>query len=245
MKAHILFVLGLPQASRPWQQQCVWYRVVGPGQALQGAGCRVDYVHLEEQRRVHALLSAHAVDAVVLHRGSSGASFQQLREETRKCGVPLWYDLDDNIIDPDAIQHASHLAHLDTGTIRDIQDWTRLNIACLAACDGGLFSTAILRDIGLRHNTDSRLVPNFLPAFYSGETAEQRPREDLKIRIYYGAGSLEHRVHFDLIAEPLAQVMCNFPQTELYIGGGLEVPRILNSLGSRVVQLPWMRPEIY
>lgn len=244
-KAHILFVLGIPQPSRPWQQQCVWYRVLGPGQALQAAGCRVDYAYLEETQRIHSLLTTSAVDAVVLHRGTIGPCFSALREETRTSAVPLWYDLDDNIIDPQAIETASHLAHLDSATIRAIQDWTRTNIACLAECDGGLFSTPMLRDIGMRHNGNSRLAPNFLPAFYVGLTERCGPRQDRNIRIYYGPGSIEHKVHFDLVAGALPCIMREFPAIEFYIGGGLEPPGSLEEFGSRVTKLPRVRPEMY
>jgi len=244
-KAHILFVLGIPQPSRPWQQQCVWYRVLGPGQALQAAGCRVDYSYLEETQRIHSLLTTSAIDAVVLHRGTVGPCFSALREQTRTSAVPLWYDLDDNIIDPQAIETASHLAHLDSANIRAIQDWTRTNIACLAECDGGLFSTPVLRDIGLRHNGNSRLAPNFLPAFYVGLAPRCGQRQDRGIRIYYGPGSIEHKVHFDLVAAALPCIMREFPAIEFYIGGGLEPPGSLEEFGSRVTKLPRVRPEIY
>jgi glycosyltransferase involved in cell wall biosynthesis len=244
-KPSILFVLGLPQPNRPWQQQCVWYRVVGPGQALQSVGWSVEYAYLEEADRIRSLLTTNAPDAIILHRGTTGASFANLRRETKMRGVPLWYDLDDNIIDPQAIERASHLAHLDSATIRAIQDWTLTNIACLAECDGGLFSTPVLRDIGLRHNAKSKVAPNFLPAFYVGLAEPRVERQDRTVRIYYGPGSIEHKVHFDLVAAALPEIMRQFSAIELYIGGGLEPPHSLAEFGSRVIKLPWIRPEIY
>jgi glycosyltransferase involved in cell wall biosynthesis len=244
-KPLILFVLGLPQPNRPWQQQCVWYRVIGPGQALQSVGWSVEYAYLEETERIRWLLTRNAPDAIILHRGTANAGFASLRRETKMRGVPVWYDLDDNIIDPQAIETASHLSHLDSSSIRAIQDWTLTNIACLAECDGALFSTPVLRDIGLRHNGKSKVAANFLPAFYAGLAELGVERQDHNVRIYYGPGSIEHKIHFDLIAAALPDIMRQFPTIEFYIGGGLEPPRSLEALGSRVIKLPWVRPEIY
>ena len=244
-EAHILFVVGIPQPSRPWQQQCVWYRVLGPGQALQSVGCRVDYVYLEEIQRIRLLLTEYPVNAVVLHRGAVGPGFSALRDQTKACAIPLFYDLDDNIIDPEAIEAASHLKHFDGPTIRAIQDWTRTNIACLEECDGGLFSTPSLRDIGLRHNPNSKLARNYLPAFYLGMREPFVKRRDAKLRVYYGPGSIEHKIHFNQVATVLPEIMREFPAVEFYMGGGLEPPNNMEEFAYRMISLPIVRPEIY
>lgn len=242
---HIIFVVGMPQSSRPWQQQCVWYRVIGPGQALREIGFRVDYLCSDEDQRLSQLLDLHRVDRIILHRGSDEPWLQSLRKVATSQAVPLWYDLDDNLIDPTAIEDAAHLRHLEPTVIRGIQNWTRANISCLRQCDAAIFSTEALRVLGANYNTNSRVARNYLPVFYLKHAGERRRSTEQKIRLYYGPGSREHQTYFDFIASALSKTMRDFPRTHLFIGGGLAIPEVLRRLQTRITVLPRLRPEVY
>lgn len=241
----ILFVVGMPRSSRPWQQQCVWYRVVGPGQALRAKSIRVEFALLEESARLAASFKQHEIERVVLHRGCEGPAFDVLRELTLRYKAALWYDLDDNIIDPGAIPNAVHLTRLPAATIRQIQAWTESNIRCLKQCDGAIFATEALRDCGGKHNPNSHLASNFIPDFYmSGQPLRQR-RPGQEIRIYYGPGSVEHLAYFEPVARAFSSVLKRFPNVRLFLGGGVPTPACLRRFESRVSTIPRLSPKMY
>lgn len=240
----VLFVVDMPPGARPWVQQCVWYRVLGPGFALRAADHAAEFALLEEQERIRALIEAGAVRAVVLHRGSSGPYFDALRTWTRTAGVPLWYDVDDNIIEPAAIDDAAHLRHLTEATRTGIKAWVDTNRACMAACDGALLSCPALTEVARPAQPRAVTASNHLPGFYlaAGEAA---PDKDAPVQLYYGPGSEEHLAHFELIAAPLARVLTRHRHVRLILGGGLPLPTALESVSANVIRLPRLPPAAY
>ena len=243
---HIVFVAGFPQTAQPWKQQCSWYRVIGPGQALNRHGFRVDFLLIEQAGRIGEILGRHPVNGVILHRGSDGPQFERLRAETANAHVPLFYDLDDNVIDEAALEDARHLRNLSSAQCRGIRDWVRTNIDCLSQCDGALLATDELCRVASRHNPQARVARNFLPDFYIGDgRPRSRRATEKQLRIFYGPGSLEHGVYIGAIADSIARVMQRFKETVLFLGGGLPVPHCLKRFRDRVIVIPKLQPEIY
>ena len=160
-KLSVLYLVDIPREHRPWQQQCVWYRVIGPGKALEADGHRVMYLLMDDEPRWEALLQQRACDIVILHRGQSSAHFDRLRELTRQQSIPLCYDVDDNIICGAALSGASHLSNLSEARLREIDRWADSNGECMRACDAALLATAELEAVASGSDAIHRTVLPF------------------------------------------------------------------------------------
>jgi rhamnosyltransferase len=244
-KRAILFVVGQPSSSRPWRHQSVWYRVVGPGTALRERGWSVFYALQNEEDRICELLHLVPLAAVVLHRGEWSRSFQMIREWTKKRGVPLWYDVDDNIFNPAAIESAAHLGHLSDTQRNDVKTWTSWNRQCLSACDGGLFSCNELTKEAVGTAPRARTFANFLPSFLTSAGTAHREGRTKEFVIYYGPGSIEHAVHLAAVLPALSSLMRRHSRISVVLGGGLPRPAQLVEFGRRVEILPRISPEEY
>jgi hypothetical protein len=204
----------------------------------------VHFALLEEQDRLQRILETNEVEVVFLHRGHIGPGFEALRTWTRNSSIPLWYDLDDNIIEPEAIDEAAHLAPLGPTARAGIKRWVEGNRRCLQACDGALLSCPALTAAARPAQLRSRTAANHLPGFYLASGKLPRRSHDF-FYIFYGPGSTDHSVHLHLVAGALSAVLARHTDVRFVLGGGMPVPEALAPAAGQIVRLPRLPPTAY
>jgi len=138
------------------QQQCVWYRVLGPGQALQGRWLPSRLRLIWKNTADPFIACNSGVDAWSCIAERLALAFGSSRTDENQRGAAL-YD-STHIIDPQAIENGESSRALDTLTSRDSR-FGRERTLPACECDGGLFSTPVLEYIGLRNEIQT--APNF------------------------------------------------------------------------------------
>jgi hypothetical protein len=246
-KHRVLFLVDCPRDRNPWASQSVWYRVIGPGEALKAHGHDVLYGLLREPETWRFIVQQGKCDIVIAHRPEMSRHFQELRRLTGELGIPLVYEVDDNIIAPEELRHAEHLQTKTAQELDSIESWARGNASCLAQCDAAIVATPELQVIAERNQRKSYVVANYIPGFYKlSATAPDVLRPDSRyFTIFYGPGSLEHGVYLEKIGAQVLAAMRAIPNARLLLGGGLPLPRSLSGIQDRVVHNPRIAPQFY
>ncbi|MFN4895167.1 MAG: glycosyltransferase [Pseudomonadota bacterium] len=243
----VLFLIDCPRDRNPWASQSIWYRVIGPGQALQARGHEVMFGLLGEEDFWRVIIERYRCDIVVTHRPGRSRHFQELRRITRQRGVPLVYEVDDNIISPSEIRHAEHLKLRTARELESIVAWANENVQCLSECDAAIFATPELQACAQGKQLHSWVAPNFIPDFYKPPSVlpDIAARKSGQFTLFYGPGSLEHGVYFEAIGAQLAEALKAIPDSKLVLGGGLSAPTTLASMANRVERIPRVAPQLY
>lgn len=243
----VLFLVDSPRDRNPWASQSVWYRVIGPGEALKERGHQVFYGLLGEADKWRLIVETNRCDIVVLHRPTMSQCFQGLRRSTRERGIPLVYEVDDNIMAPDEVRQAQHLQDRTRRELDAIAAWASGNVRCLSECDAAILATPELQVIAEKYQPKSYLAPNFIPGFYRppAEAPDASGRNPQYFTVFYGPGSLEHSVYLESIGSELLRSFGAIPNARLLLGGGLPLPQSLLSIRHRVIHLPRVTPQFY
>lgn len=251
-KLSVLYLVDIPREHRPWAQQCVWYRVIGPGKALESRGHRVMYLLLEDLPRWQSVIEQRGCDIVILHRGGASECFDRLRELTRQQRIPLCYDVDDNIVCGASLSGAGHLSYLSQARLAEIHRWADSNGESLRLCDAALLATNELESVASRLQPRTRTSNNYIPDFYLLDCPlfASRPRSaaagsEAPIFVYYGPGSQEHLKFLETISNAIRSVMDAVPRVQLVLGGGLKLPAALEAVSDRVTIVPRVAPQFY
>lgn len=185
-------------------------------------------------------------DVLVVNRTRYDAMVGRLIARARARGVPVLFDVDDLIFDPD-------YAHLIGDIIgRDLSesalwDWWFGEIARLGAtlrlCDGAITTNAFLaaRITAFAPWIVPRVVPNFLNEM---QEAVSRPiyqrkcdsgfARDGRIHVGYFSGTRSHNKDFALAAGAVARLMAADRRIVLRIGGLLDLPDSLTAFPDRI-----------
>ncbi len=246
----VLFIVGYDPGDHGWLQQSTWYRVFGPGQAMTLAGISVNYAYATEIARITNLLKAGLARWCILHRVSWSREFYILLELAKKYDCKITWDLDDNTIDPRITESAVHLNSATSGYKKRLQTHIAQQLRLLRLCDNAFFSTPELTEIASAHLRSSCTMWNYIPDFYDLQEdtlleSSWLPVIKDKFVIFYGPGSIDHMIHFDLIANTLSSFLMDHTNVTLLLGGGLPVPKIFLKFGEQIQRLPKVLPQTY
>jgi len=203
------------------------YRVGHPVAALAARGWDASWLPLDDGA-VPARLE-HA-ELVVVFRARRTSAFDVVCGRCRARGVPLVYDVDDLIFEPDMMA-AGSFAYLDTLPEAERQRWLADAASwreALAACDAAVLSTAPLADAAGRHCARVAVLPNSLDATLSSLADIARPTpkpsaRDGRPRFGFASGTPTHGRDFAVAATALARVFDRRPEPLLVVVGALDL----------------------
>lgn len=218
---HILFLSAAPTSIGHV------YRVGHPVAALASRGWQASWLPLDD-RAVPARLED--ADMVVVFRARRTAAFDAVHARCRARGVPLIYDVDDLIFEPE-VMAAGCFAYLDDLPEAERRRW--LDDAAswreaLAACDAAILSTAPLAAAAGRHCGRIAVLPNCLDATLTrlADAARRAPKPsaaDGRPRFGFASGTPTHRRDFAVAAAALAHLFDRRPEPLLVVVGALDL----------------------
>lgn len=234
---HVLFVVGIEGAPLRYRA-----RLPEEALALRGVRAEVRYYRSDDVPE----LAARA-DAVVFYRVPATVQILRLIEsvQARPEPVPLLFDIDDLVFDPDLHQEIDPLLK-DLPRIDRDRYWegVRRYRTTLEHCDGYIGSTDALCAAA----TDAAGIPSHCFANGVGlqlarvsDLALRRPRRSGPLRIGYFSGTNTHNDDWAAVEPAVLDVLRRHPDVELWLGGLLEPGPGVRALGRRVVRLP-MKP---
>jgi len=232
----VLFIAGVEEAP-------LRYRVYLPAEALNLVGISSRICYYTDKDLSTAVKTTTQV--VVLHRVRATNQILNLIALLREQRIPVIYDIDDLIFDPEA---ARNIPWLDTRPAKEVRafltDVTRYRSA-IEACDGLITSTETLCNEAQRiTGIPTRHFPNGigLKLDHLSQLALKAIPFSPKPRLCYLSGTNTHQKDFDSIEAALIATLEEFPEVELYLIGNVDPSSKVLSYGARVQRLgiqPW------
>jgi|GEM_PF-683224 len=182
--------------------------------------------------------SIEACDVLYVFRAEMDEGLNTLYLAAQRRGVPIIYDIDDLIFDPDFMR-PEFFRYLGTLSADKQAEW-RLRCEAyqkaLQRADGAVFPTHALAEYGRKFCPNVHVVPNGL-SHARIRTATKLPaveRDDLVIG--YASGTATHDHDFEVVAPVLAEIMTAHPEVKLVLQGpvsgrGIE---LLSGLSDRI-----------
>ena len=231
----VLFVVGIRGAA-------LRYRGRLPAEALRLRGFTVDVRHYRDPELVE--LAARA-DVLVLYRVPATAQVVDLVAEVRARdrGVPVLFDVDDLIFDPE-LEGEVHGLHVLSPAEHAL--WWR-GVAryrtTLELCDAYVGSTAALcAHVTAVTGLAAHRFPNGVGQALAqvSDEALGRPREPGSLRIGYFSGTNTHDADWASVEPAIVRVLASRPEVELWLGGELTTGPALARFEDRIRRLPML-----
>jgi glycosyltransferase involved in cell wall biosynthesis len=260
------FALGAPSRGRAHPRERVLYvsgsvgsvghelRVLNGVEAWREGGHDASWCPADSE---DLLLRAADASLVIVFRAKWSPVLEALYGACAGRGVPVRYDIDDLIFDPEVIRRR-HVAILDSLPDAQIDRWeldAELYRRALAASNTATVTTEPLAAWAAAVCGSAQVLPNTLgpkvEAIADQAWSERAGRlggaAPQCVRLGYASGTPSHHRDFGVISEVLARILRMHPGAVLTVVGELDAGRIdaLRDLGSQVEvrrRVPW--PEL-
>jgi glycosyltransferase involved in cell wall biosynthesis len=227
--------------------QCFLYRVEQKRQHLEALGCECRILLREELEGWAWSEQLLWADALIVCRLPALHPVLRAIHSARQAGLPVLYDIDDLIIDPEHCPPplASYGGMLNPELHRRFHLDVPLFAAAIHACDGLIASTTALaqRWQALQGPAPAPtwVLPNLAPPALL--RARQEPRLlacGEPLRLVLASGTTAHKQAWqDELAPALALLLERHPQLQLDLLGHLQVPLVLQGYAARIRCRPY------
>jgi glycosyltransferase involved in cell wall biosynthesis len=227
--------------------QCFLFRVEQKRQQLEALGCDCRILlrpDLESWGWSEQLLWA---DALIVCRLPALHGVLRAIQAARLAGLPVYYDIDDLIIDP---EHCPPPLESYGGTLNpELHRRFGLDVPLFAeairSCDGLIASTTALAQRWMQLNecesADVWVLPNLAPPQLRQALRAPRPlRRHEPLRLVLASGTTAHKQSWQgELAPALAELMARRPNLRLDLLGHLQLPLVLQPFAARIHCRPY------
>lgn len=229
----VLFICGIDGAP-------LRYRAHLPAEAMALMGVRSDVRHYRDPSVGHLLGLA---DAVVVYRVPATIQIIELLTglRARRPHVPVLFDVDDLIFDPDILSEVSALARLPEDEAALYLEGVQRYRTTMELCDGFIGSTEPL----CQHASAVAAMPAHrfrngigLILGQASDAALRRPRAPGPLRVGYLSGTTTHDQDWAMIEPAVVDVLEAHPDVELWLGGHVQPTVMGEQLGPRLRRIP-------
>lgn len=213
------------------------YRVEHFIEQLLHHGYPSDYVQISQAKQ----MDIASYKKIVIYRCNDVETVSWVTEKAKKAGISVYYDIDDFIFAYDEI---TYLDFLKDEEYRTFEEHTKRIHKCMELCDGYLTSTETLKKLIEEHFPGKpvvikRNVASMEMQILSYNAAKERESNKEKVWIGYFSGSGTHNKDFDIIESVLDEVMEEYPNVHLRLGGVIK-DSIMKKYANRSEKLPFM-----
>ena len=229
----VLFVVGIEGAP-------LRYRARLPAEALGLLGVESDVRHY---RHPDMPRLAAAADAVVVYRVPATVEILAVIASVRGRGVPVLFDVDDLIFDPEVASEIPALEILPADEAELWMEGVRRYRTTMEACDAFVGTTAAL----CAHATAVTGLPAW--RFPNGvgmllgaasDEALRRGRQPGPPRVGYLSGTNTHDLDWAHVEPAIVEILTRHPGVELWLAGMVTPSAALDPFADRVVRLPFL-----
>ncbi len=229
----VLFVVGIEGAP-------LRYRARLPAEALGLLGVESDVRHY---RHPDVPRLAAAADAVVVYRVPATVEILGVIASVRDRGVPVLFDVDDLIFDPEVASEIPALEILPADEAELWMEGVRRYRTTMEACDAFIGTTAAL----CAHATEvtglaAWRFPNGVGMLLgaASDDALRQDRQPGPPRVGYLSGTNTHDLDWAHVEPAIVEILTRHPGVELWLAGMVTPSAALDPLADRVVRLPFL-----
>ncbi|WP_420751054.1 glycosyltransferase [Rhodococcus sp. O3] len=231
----VLFIIGIQGAP-------LRYRAHFPAEALRLRGIDVDIRHYRDQ---DLPLLVREFDAIVIYRVPATVQMLDLVRSVRvqNPAVPIVYDVDDLVFDPDLENEVHGLRSLSESDVSRWWHGVARYRTMMETADMFIGATAEL----CRHATEvtglpSRQFDNGVGMLLAkvSDTALATARSRGPLRIGYFSGSTAHDADWASIELAITAIMSKFSDLELWLGGYIRTTDAMSQYSDRIKRIPFV-----
>ena len=234
--------------------QCVLYRVEHKRQQLERLGCRVQVLWREQLDHWAFTQELLWADAVVVCRLAATHSVLRAMEAARRFGLPVLYDIDDLLFDPEHCPPAlaTYGGTLRPGLHRRFALDVPLFSQAMQRADGLILSTATLarrwRELFPQDQRPVWVLPNLAPAdlLVLASPPPEAPEPLAPLRLVFASGTTAHKQAWqEELAPALALLLERNAGLRLDLLGHVQLPLVLLPHRDRIRCRPYAGYSTY
>lgn len=227
---HILVIDGVENAI----PQCTRYRVLNKVEQLESFGQKVWFVNNSSFELGYA---EHA-SKIIIYRCGYSDKLAELIRLAKKYNKPVYYDIDDLVIDTKYTDQLSYTQNLSPKEKLNYDLGVNNYGKLLKLCDGAITTTHTLKlelqnyqsKVLLNRNLASRELVDI-----SKKVVKNYSVVSEIVKIAYFSGSIAHNENFELIKPAIIKVLQKYPTVELHLVGHLDIPKELKPFKKQIV----------
>ncbi|RKH89828.1 glycosyltransferase [Corallococcus sp. AB045] len=238
-------ILIIAELSLP---QCKRYRVDQKVAMFHRLGYDVTVVNWHDHAECKAALQFHGL--VIYYRVPAYPAVEELLAETRRLGLPHFFDVDDLIFDVEEYERNSNVLRLPAAERELLINGVRQYRRALSLSANAIASTPTLaKEMAKANSGKVYIVENCLDDVILEVAKEMEARppavEPDWVTIGYGSGTRTHDADFTIAADAILAVMERHANVRLAIHGYLELPEGFKRFSDRIFRIPFLDAEDY
>ncbi len=217
------------------------YRARLAAEAIGLLGVQADVIHYRDPAVLELVEQA---DVLYVYRVPATHQFLDVIERAHQRGIPVLFDVDDLIFDPDI---AAEIPALQILSPPEAEGWlygVRRYRTTMEHCDGFIGSTPQL----IRHAQAVTGLPtgqfdNGVGILLSklSDRALAKRRQPGPLRIGYLSGTITHDHDWFYVEPAMVDTLDRYPDVELWLAGHLPASPTLDKFGGRIRRIPFTR----
>ncbi|MFR1819748.1 MAG: rhamnan synthesis F family protein [Lactococcus petauri] len=229
-KEHVLIIDGVENAI----PQCTRYRVENKAAQLRALGFDVWMVNASEFKMGYAENASH----IIIYRTGYSEEFEKLCRLAQKYNKPVYYDIDDLVIDTKYTDLLSYTQDLSDIEKYEYDSGVKSYGKMMSLCDSVITTTQSLKEELENYSSEVIINRNLASeelVRLSQETLKDYAQDSTKIKIGYFSGSITHNENFEMIKPAIMQILEKYPHVELHLVGYIDLPQDLKKYTEQII----------
>jgi glycosyltransferase involved in cell wall biosynthesis/ubiquinone/menaquinone biosynthesis C-methylase UbiE len=180
--------------------------------------------------------------AIILFRAAHSPFIERLAAFARAQGIPLIFDVDDLVFEPEHIDWVRAIGHFTPEQRREYLSGVTRYRRTLELCQAATTTTRVLQERLVQTGRPAAVIPNGLNArqMALADDGARPSRDDNTIRIAYFSGSKTHQVDFAQCEEALLRIMEKYASARFVVVGMLDLSARWDGLAARLERHDFM-----
>lgn len=234
-KEHVLIIDGVENAI----PQCTRYRVENKAAQLRNLGFDVWTVNASDFKMGYAENASH----IIIYRTGYSEEFEKLCHLAQKYNKPVYYDIDDLVIDTKYTDLLSYTQGLSDIEKYEYDSGVKSYGKMMSLCDSVITTTQTLKEE--LENYSSKVIINRNLASeelvsLSQNTLKDYRQDHSKVKLGYFSGSITHNENFEMIKPAIVQILEKYPHVELHLVGYIDLPQDLQKYTKQIKMNPYV-----
>lgn len=228
-KEHILIIDGVENAI----PQCTRYRVENKAAQLRSLGFDVWTVNASDFKMGYAENASH----IVIYRTGYSEELEKLCRLAQKYNKPVYYDIDDLVIDTKYTDLLSYTQGLSDIEKYEYDSGVKSYGKMMSLCDSVITTTQTLKEELQNYSSEVIINRNLASeelVSLSQNTLKDYTHYHSKVKIGYFSGSITHNENFEMIKPAIVQLLEEYPNVELHLVGYIDLPQDLQKFARQI-----------